>query len=221
MYRRLLAYILLLPGCLCCWTACSDDYQYPSASLAFLTVRTGDDGTFRSIVTDDGIILPVLDDQTASAAQADTAYRVISNYECYTDGGIEGARLYSVSGVVAPVPVTADYFEEGVRTDVCREVVSSWPGYGYVNIVLLVKQQGTHSFHFVEDSVLTDGTLRTVHLTLYHAASSEVQDYSKRAYLSIPVWPYLNEEVERINMVLQINMDSGMETREIPYNRKN
>ncbi len=218
--KRYLPYPLLALWLTLACTACGDDYHYPPAVLEYLTAETDANGAYRTVVTDAGRTLPVLDDRTSKRVRPDTTYRIVSNYEHVTaNDGTEGVRLYAVLNAIAPVPATAGHFEKGVRTDVCHEVLSHWRGYGYLNVVVLVRQQGSHSFHFVEDSVRVSpgGTRRSVYLTLYHEAANELQDYEKRAYLSIPVHPYLSNGISRLDVFLRINTDKGMALLEMNY----
>lgn len=218
---KLTVFILLLAGLL--WVSCGeDDYHYPSVRQEYLTVSTDAAGALQAVVTDEGQEWPVVDDRTSTSAKADTTYRIVSNYELVSDADVvKGVRLYAVLSAIAPVPVTADYFEDGVRTDVCRDLLSCWPGYGYLNAIVLVRQQGKHAFHFVEDSVetCTDG-LRTVHLTLYHEAETDVQDYEKRVYLSIPLQQYFSSgDVRRLKICFGVHTDAGLLLKEVLVNK--
>ena len=96
------------------------------------------------------------------------------------------------------------------------DVLSWWLGYGYLNVVVTVRQQGKHLFHFVEDEVTTDaGGSRRVRLTLYHAVESEVQDYTKRGYLSVPLQQYFTEGVRSLDVTLCVHTASGVKTLEL------
>lgn len=172
-----------------------DDYYYPSVKLEFLTAYSGADGTLQSVQTDDGARYTVVADDSGTRITADSLVRIISNYGLETTAdGSEGVRLYALSKAIAPLPKPADSFKNGVKTKPA-EVTSIWLGCGYLNMVLSVKQQGVHSLGFVEDEVTVDDEgCATVHLTLYHDATSDVEDYSKRAYVSVPLRQYLADE---------------------------
>ena len=52
----------LLPLLACLLAGCGDDdYHYPSVKLEFLTAFSGADGYLRSVVTDEGETLPVVE----------------------------------------------------------------------------------------------------------------------------------------------------------------
>ena len=78
----------LLAGC------GDDDYHYPSVKLEFLTAFSGADGYLRSVVTDEGETLPVVEDKTKTNIEANASVRVISNYASeVTADGTAGAVL--------------------------------------------------------------------------------------------------------------------------------
>ena len=79
--------------------------------------------------------------------------------------------------VLSVVPQTVDKFEEGVKTDP-TDVLGIWMGLDYLNMTLIVKENGEHKFHFIEDEVIVDTATgcSEVYLTLYHDAKEEVGD---------------------------------------------
>ena len=137
---------------------------------------------------------------------------IVANYETLAigDNDVAGAKLYALLQTVSPVPLAAAEFEEGVKTEP-SEIQSIWRGYDYLNIIVKVKQQGKHLFHFVEDEAVVDensGRVK-VRLTLYHDVSSSVQDYGKRAYLSVPLKQYMTEGVRGVDVRFRIYTYSG------------
>lgn len=203
MNGRIQSFALLL---LCLLTACSEDeYHYPSVQLEFLTAATGSDGSIRQVTTDAGDTWPVLTDRSALRTTPDSLLRVVSNYLLTTDAsGRQGAELYAVSKAVAPFPKPAAEFKQGIKTDGV-ELISSWMGHGYFNLVLSIKQQSkTHRLHFVEQEVTSDLATGRCHLSLllYHDADQDVEAYSKRAYLSVPLAPYLTPGITQVEVSL-------------------
>ena len=127
-------------------------------------------------MTDEGETLPVVEDKTKTNIEANASVRVISNYASeVTADGTAGAVLYALSGVLSVVPQTVDKFEEGVKTDP-TDVLGIWMGLDYLNMTLIVKENGEHKFHFIEDEVIVDTATgcSEVYLTLYHDAKEEV-----------------------------------------------
>ena len=88
---------------------------------------------------------------------------------------------------------------------------SIWLGHDYLNIILKVKQQGKHLFHFVEDEVSVDEASgrAKVRLTLFHDVTSATQDYSKRAYLSVPLRQYMIDGVQGVDVFFSVCTYSG------------
>lgn len=192
---------------LCLFVSCGDDdYHYPSVKQDFLTAFSGSDGRLESVLTDEGETFQIVEDASGLRVNADTAIRIVANYETLiADNDVIGGKLYALLQTVSPVPLAATEFEGGVKTEP-SEIQSIWLGYGYLNIVLKVKQQGKHLFHFVEDEIAVDrdNGRATVQLTLYHDISSIVQDYSKRAYLSVPLKQYMTDGIKDMSVYFRI-----------------
>jgi hypothetical protein len=173
-------------------TACGDkdDYHYPPVKQEFLTALVGVDG-IRDVLTDGGEHFVVVDDGSGISAPADTMLRIVTNYEAVTDeDGRQGVRLYSSIKAVSPLPRPAADFADGIRQDPAQ-VTSIRMGRSYLNVLLDIKGQNKlHTFAFVEERVVTTATRRTVSLLLYHDDGDDLQAYSKRAYLSVPLTQY-------------------------------
>lgn len=210
MNRR--CYGWILPLLLCLMSACDDDkYHYPSVKLEFMTAFAGADGSLRSVLTDEGENLSVVEDRTNTRIDANASARIISNYalERAADGG-PGARLYALSQVISGLPRTADKFEEGVKTDPL-DVLSIWMGLDYLNMTLEVKEGGKHTLDFVEDEVTADAATGCcdVCLTLYHEVEEKVASYTRRVYASLPLRQYAAEGVRNVTVHLSVHTYSG------------
>ena len=193
---------LLVAVLACLLAACGDDYYYPSVRQDFLTAFSGADGRLETVLTDEGETFRVVED---------AAIRIVANYETLTtDDKVAGVKLYALLQAISPVPLAADEFEEGVKTEP-SEVQSIWLGHDYLNIILKVKQQGKHLFHFVEDEVSVDEASgrAKVRLTLFHDVTSATQDYSKRAYLSVPLRQYMIDGVQGVDVFFSVYTYSG------------
>lgn len=214
---HVLSLLFLLLGASCG----DDDYHYPDISQDYLTAQSGADGRLETVTDDDGVTLPVLNSVSAPGQAADTTLRIVANYarEEAADGSL-GARLYAAQLAVSPVPLPAESFEEGVKNDPAS-VLSIWLGLDYLNVVLEIKTGGgSHAFHFVEDRVkdLDGGTRREVDVTLYHDAADDPQYYTRRAYLSVPLWPYVADGVETLGIRFNLcNYDGETETYGFDY----
>lgn len=211
-----------LPVLACLLIACGDDdYHYPSVKLEFLTAFSGATGSLQTVLTDEGESYPVVEDASNMQTELNSFVRIVSNYApAKTADGTDGVKLYATLNAVAPVPVTADKFEGGVKTDPV-ELQSIWLGRDYLNLLLGIKMQnGKHLLHFVEDKVVLDetGEHLTVHLTLYHDAGGDVSAYTKRAYASVPLWVYAAEGIRKVTVCFTLNTYSGeQKIREFDY----
>ena len=167
MKRRKL-HVIWLWGLLFLMTACGDDdYYYPSVKLEFVTVEAGEDGRIQTLIPDKGEALPVAEDRTGSTIAANTSRRVMSNYEVLPDGS--AATIYSLQSLIVPVPKPEDdpVYKDGIKQDPV-EVVSIWLGRDYLNMIL--------------------------NMLLYHDANSDEEYYNRRAYISVPLAQYIDEE---------------------------
>lgn len=111
---------------------------------------------------------------------------------------------------VSPVPQPAGKFKEGIKTDPA-DVLSIWMGLDYLNITLSIKSQGgRHTFHFIEDEVVSDVETghKEVYLTLYHDAGHDT-GYTQRAYLSVPLRQYAAEAMEKVTVHFSLYTYSG------------
>lgn len=212
--NRLKRYLcLLLPAVLACMlVACSgnDDYHYPPVKLEYLTAYSDADGRLQAVRTDDGTLLPIVERTSNQTITPDSLVRIVTNYEpMQTADGAQGIKLYGWSAAIAPLPMTGEVEHDDAH--VPAEVLSAWMGYEYLNILLGVKQQGVHTYGFIEESLSTDvdAERAEVSFLLYHKTESEVDDYTKRSYLSIPLWPYLNEEVRSLTVHFALYTASG------------
>ncbi len=192
----------ILSACLLL-TACGDDYYVPSMKQDYLTAYSSASGNLESVLTDQGVHLPILADATDSQTKADTLVRIVCNYtEELTSDGIAGIRVNALTATVSPVPQPADTFKDGVKNDPA-DVMSIWMGLDFLNCILEVKaQDGPHYFHFVEEEVTTDEATghRTVSLLLYHDAGTDLQAYTQRAYLSIPLRQYIADGISGVTV---------------------
>lgn len=207
-------------------TSCGDDdYHYPSVKLEFLTAFSGADGSLQSVLTDEGEQYPVLENASKLTIDPNSFVRIVSNYEpVKAADGVAGVKLYAALGTISPFPLPADKFEDGVKTDPV-ELQSIWMGIDYLNLLLGIKaQDGKHLLHFIEDEVVKDKStgLVTVRLTLYHDAANDVLAYTKRAYVSVPLWQYAEEGVKKVAVTMDINTYSGeTKTFQFEYLPKN
>lgn len=176
-----------------------DAYFYPPVKLEFLTAHSSSSGHLEYVITDKGIRYPVAEDRTNSKMVADSYVRILSNYELFSLNSVSQVRLYALATPVSVTPkhVSDPVFASGIKTDPA-EVLSIWMGRDYLNIILALQAQNKkHLFHFVEERVTDSPATREVTLLLYHDAGGDLEAYTKRAYLSIPLAKYAKELGDR------------------------
>lgn len=192
-------HIALFLGILLLTTACGDDeYYYPSVKLEFVTVKAGADGRIETLIPDKGSTMQVSEDRTNSTIAARSLRRVMSNYEVIsTDAGEVTAKIYSLQSVVAPEPKkeTDPAFTGGLKTDPV-DVTSIWIGRDYLNIILNLNVKGgkQHIFGIVEENIIETSTEKEVTLSLFHDANGDMEYYNRRAYISVPLKKYADED---------------------------
>lgn len=214
--KRGLKCIVLMLG-LFLFASCKDDgYVYPSVQLEFLTAETGNDGYIRSVVTDEGKRLPIEKDHTRSQFTANSAVRIVANYELMSEKGQDEARIYTLLKPVSADPQPANEFPEGVVKTDAAKVQSIWMGRDYLNMVLAVQaQSGKHIFGFVEESVEPGNDGRpAVTLSLYHNAGGDVEAYTQRGYLSVPL---KNRYPQGAHIKFKVNTYDGGKTYRFDY----
>lgn len=199
----------LLPLCLL-FLACSEeeDYTYPNLLSEFAEVCTDAQGASTRLITDDGEQLTISNAEAipTEGITPDSVYRVITRY---VRTGNQ-AEIYSLQAIPSSYAQPASAFPDGIKSDPV-EMQSIWTGGNYLNMILLVKaQNGKHTFRFVEDSLITSPTGRhTLCLSLYHDAGDDVQAYTQKAYLSVPLLPYSDSLNEGDTLLMRIPTASG------------
>lgn len=204
----------LLPVLMCLLAACGDDddYYYPSVKLEYLTAFSGADGDLQTILTDDGKSYPVVEDATKMRIDANSSARIVSNFGTMNAAdGTAGVKLYAALKTVSPLPMPAEKFKDGVKTDPA-DIQAIWMGLNYLNVTLEIKsQQGKHKFGFIEDEIVVDAATGTnnVYITLYHDAGNDMQAYTQRAYLSMPLAQYAEEGIRKVVVHFSLHTYSG------------
>lgn len=194
--------------------ACSgDDYYYPPVRLEYVTGYSDADARLQAIRTDDGELLPVWKDGSGLSLSPDSLIRMVTNYEV-TD---KGTTVYAAVAAIAPLPLPAGSFTDGIQTDPA-DVQSIWMGWNYLNIVLAVKgQNGVHRFHFIEDSVQEGSNRTDVYLRLYHDNGDDVQAYTQRAYLSVPLLQYARTDGQATGIHFTLQTSTGQQDFHFKY----
>jgi len=209
--------------CLLFLGACKEDeYVYPNVISTFIDVTTDASGTLQDLITDKGETLQILNREGLDGLTPDSTYRTVSIYEPKeTDTqGNATALLYSCQLIIAVKPVTANKLPDGITKTDPLNVQSVWRSGNYLNLILLpMAKEKSHIFHFIEDGITDneDGS-RTLHLTLYHNQNGDYEAFTRKSYLSIPLWAYEGRLAQGDQVILRINTyEKGFVSYEFTY----
>ncbi|WP_072541521.1 NigD1/NigD2 family lipoprotein [Bacteroides mediterraneensis] len=209
--------------CLLFLGACKEDeYVYPNVISTFIDVTTDTSGTLQDLITDKGETLQILNREGLDGLTPDSTYRTVSIYEPKeTDTqGNATALLYSCQLIIAVKPVTANKLPDGIAKTDPLNIQSVWKSGNYLNLILLpMAKEKSHIFHFIEDGITDneDGS-RTLHLTLYHNQNGDYEAFTRKSYLSIPLWAYEGRLAQGDQVILRINTyEKGFVSYEFTY----
>ncbi|MCD7817352.1 MAG: NigD-like protein [Bacteroides sp.] len=208
-YIFLTVFLLSNEGCQ------EDDYVYPDVLTEFTEVQTNDEGVLTYLLTDQGDKYQILEREGLDGLTPDSIYRTLCVYQI-TDVEKETVQLYSAQKVLSMLPKPASAFSDGIRTDPL-DIQSIWLSGKYLNMVLLpMAKDKSHIFHFVENSLTQDNEGRAqLELTLYHDQNGDYEAFTRKTYLSIPLWGYGNKLDTGDRIVLHIQTyKEGNTTRE-------
>lgn len=209
IYIFLTVFLLSNEGCQ------EDDYVYPDVLTEFTEVQTNDKGVLTYLLTDQGDKYQILEREGLDGLTPDSIYRTLCVYQI-TDVEKETVQLYSAQKVLSMLPKPASAFSDGIRTDPL-DIQSIWLSGKYLNMVLLpMAKDKSHIFHFVENSLTQDNEGRAqLELTLYHDQNGDYEAFTRKTYLSIPLWGYGNKLDTGDRIVLHIQTyEEGNTTRE-------
>lgn len=209
--------------CLLFLGACKEDeYVYPNVISTFIDVTTDADGTLQNLITDKGEALQILNRDGLDGLTPDSTYRTVSIYEPkeMNAQGNATALLYSCQLIIAVKPVTVDKLPDGIAKTDPLGIQSVWKSGNYLNLILLpMAKEKSHIFHFIEDSITDneDGS-RTLHLTLYHNQNGDYEAFTRKSYLSVPLWAYEGRLTQGDRVILRIHTyEKGFVSYEFTY----
>lgn len=208
-YIFLTVFLLSNEGCQ------EDDYVYPDVLTEFTEVQTNDEGVLTYLLTDQGDKYQILEREGLDGLTPDSIYRTLCVYQI-TDVEKETVQLYSAQKVLSMLPKPASAFSDGIRTDPL-DIQSIWLSGKYLNMVLLpMAKDKSHIFHFVENSLTQDNEGRAqLELTLYHDQNGDYEAFTRKTYLSIPLWGDGNKLDTGDRIILHIQTyKEGNTTRE-------
>lgn len=202
-------------------TACGEEeYVYPDLITEMSCLKTDAEGFGTQIITDDGTIWHLKKGNQPDSLTADSLYRVVSRFAPLTTSGEKQAeaKAYSFTSVIAPLPKLASEYP-AIKTDPVN-IQSIWRSGDYLNMILpiMVKNQ-KHELSFVEKEITrnADGT-QTLTLILFHDRKGDVEGFTQKYYLSVPLWHYQGILNKGDQIIFQLNTyKEGMTSRTFTY----
>lgn len=214
--KRIGVYIIFL-GLIILAACKEDDYVYPPAITEILSAQTDEAGTISRLIPDKGELLSVGNGDRFSGLVPDSVYRMIGVYEL-VNGADEYsvAHIYSIQQVISYNPISIPVDE--MKTDPVT-VQSIWRSGGYINLILQVKlHTGAHVFRFVENSFISTSMGFVLSLSLYHDKGGDIEAYTQRAYLSVPLSKY--DGVLKVGDIISFTINTykeGLKTYQFVY----
>lgn len=203
--------LLSIFACLLLLESCKKDeeYVYPNVISTFIDVSTDSSGTVEKLITDKKETLQILNREGLDGLTPDSTYRTVSIYEpkeIDTQGNAT-ALLYSCQLIISVKPVTVDKLPNGTAKTDPLNIQSVWQSGDYLNLILLpMAKDKSHIFHFMEEGITNDeDSKRTLHLTLYHDQNGDYEAFTRKSYLSVPLWAYEGRLTSGDRIILRIN----------------
>lgn len=196
-----------------------DEYTYPDLVTEMACLQTDAEGKGYQLLTDQGKVWYIPEQQQSLKLTPDSTYRVLSRYApAGSSDGKQEANIYQLLSTISPLPLPeSDY--ESIHTDPVS-IQSIWRSGDYLNLILKVMvKEGEHEFSFIDNGIFTeeDGT-QTLTLTLYHDRKEDVEGFYRKAYLSVPLWPYQNQLTSGDLITFRLNTyEEGMTARTFNY----
>lgn len=167
----------------------SEDYEYPSIIKEFgnLCAPKGRE-VVSHFLTDSGQLLPVISGDTLVSVNEgiDTLRRIVCSYAWHSEKA--GILVYALEEVQECVP---QCFLKDTLTFDPLDLQSIWfsKDRAYLNLTLLVKMQNLqHAYRVVEEGIEVDAEgKRTLFLSLSHNRNGDVEAYTQKVFLSVPL----------------------------------
>ena len=217
---RIKHYILFL-CCMSVFTACKDEeYAYQSVLTEMVDIKTDSSGKLSYIDTDYGSSYKINERSGLEGFTPDSVYRTLSIFETLdSESNSMSATLYSCQFVISAIPSTEDKFTDGIKTDPL-DIERIWRSGDYINMVLDVKAKDkTHIINFIDYGINEnpDGN-STLSITLYHNQNGDYEAFTKKAYASVPLWPYKEKLKQGDKIEITVNTyKEGVTKREFNY----
>lgn len=184
-------------------TACGEEeYVFPNLITEMSCLKTDAEGFGTQIITDDGTVWNLQGSNRPDSLTADSLYRVVSRFAPISDSE---AEAYAFWKVISPLPKPEKEYHSTHTDPVTLQ--SIWRSGDYLNMVLqvMVKDQ-EHDLSFIENDLRIHANKKqTLMLTLYHDRKGDVEGFTQKFYLSVPLWHYEGKLKKGDQIVFQLN----------------
>lgn len=214
---KLLTRFSFLLLCMSQFGACKEEeYVYPDVITEFIGAATDENGTLTRLVADNGEEYRIQARSGLDGLKKDTLYRTISIYQPLEN---QTVQLYSSELVLSMIPVSAKQIIGDIKTDPV-DIERIWLSGKYLNMVLLAKvKEESHSYHFIDQGIQKEAdATQTLHLQLYHNRNNDYEAFTRKVYLSVPLWAYDGKLKQGDKIVFHISTyEEGDTQREFIY----
>lgn len=163
---------------------------YPNIVTEFADIRTGVDGMFIDMTTDDGTRYSIIN-TNIKPHRPDTTYRAVVGFVPNGNSANLQAQIYTLAGALLLADSTATLRHDPTGIE------SMWHEGQYINMQLTARTQGgVHLWGYAVDSLQQAGqggrTHAHHHLSIHHNQGRDPMSYSQTYYCSIhiPTIPY-------------------------------
>ena len=210
----IISYTFILASC------DKEDYVYPNVITEFIDACTDESGTLSFFQTDKGEILQIQPREGINGLQKDSTYRTISTYKIISNSTKEKRiMLYTCQLIPSMIPMKSESFLFGIVTDPV-DIQSIWKSGDYLNMVLLIKcKEKKHTLHFVDEGItIQPDKSQVLNLRLYHDRNNDIEAFTRKYYLSVPLWYYKNilNKGDKINFHIE-TYEKGEIIKEFQY----
>lgn len=211
-------------------SSCSKDEEptFPNVTWMLADIVTDQSGKAIRLITDNmqsyTLANGSLIDQRLKAAGLNITNDTIIRINCTCNltpesDQKEGITIYDAAPAFAPIPVSAERFKKGVKTDPIY-LQSIWKVPNYINLrIQPMIRDKQPAFHFAYTGIRTSNSINVLLLTLHHDQGDDYPAFKQTMTLSIPIWPFaqiLHRNTDSIEVTIN-TFDKGVIRKRFLY----